>query len=671
MLTLFVALSAFANPTATGPFAGTWQEGFEHWDYQDDQLCLPGGIFDGLATACLHDARHDGKFYAIYGIENISTGCTLNARTGLRFGVPYHGETELDFTVPVERFGGYFGSMDSHPGSATVAFYGLGDVYLGNRIVGLTGQCSWAWAGFEMASEPIYTVRVYRSVYLDGDGTYFDDLEMDLYCAPGDTDCDGYPDASDCDPDDVFVNPLAIELCDGVDNDCNGTIDDAADMDGDGFGPCDGDCNEEAALVHPGADEGCDGIDTDCDGTIPAHEVDDDRDGYAQCEGDCDDARPSVNPDAAELCDGLDTDCDGALDPVLDADADGDGSPHCDDCDDDDATRGTLHVELCDGIDNDCDGLANADFAGEVDGDADGWLSCQDCDDFLPGIHPGATDTCDGIDDDCDGTADEDGLDSDSDGLCDDLDPCPLDAFEADDDADGICNQYDQCEGYDGAGDSDADGVCDDQDPCPYDPGDDADGDGACAITFGGSVFDCDDDDPAVGPLAAEICNGIDDNCDGDLPWDELDADEDGLRTCEGDCDDTDARAFPGAAELCDGVDQDCSGDGWAEADEDGDGVRGCDGDCDDRNVYVFPGAEVQCGDGLDNDCDGDSDEVECDEVGRVDSNEDRDGGDGGCNCHSGGGSGGWLAVLGALGLVMRSRRRTYAAISHSSPPSR
>jgi len=117
---------------------------------------------------------------------------------------------------------------------------------------------------------------------------------------------------------------------------------------------------------------------------------------------------------------------------------------------------------------------------------------------------------------------------------------------------------------------------------------------------------DCDPNDPNTNPGAGEICDGIDNNCNGGTGANEYDLDGDGWMPCEGDCDDNEAAANPGEVEACDGLDNDCDGITPAdEVDADGDGYHVCDGDCDDGDVDINPGATEIPGDGIDQDCDG------------------------------------------------------------------
>ncbi|MEO1257300.1 MAG: MopE-related protein [Bacteroidota bacterium] len=74
------------------------------------------------------------------------------------------------------------------------------------------------------------------------------------------------------------------------------------------------------------------------------------------------------------------------------------------------------------------------------------------------------------------------------------------------------------------------------------------------------TMGDCDDSEPTVYPAANELCDGLDNNCDGQLLPDELDNDGDGYLACGGDCDDSDFTVHPGATEICNGIDDNCDG---------------------------------------------------------------------------------------------------------------
>ena len=426
-----------------------------------------------------------------------------------------------------------------------------------------------------------------------------------------DADGDGY--TEECDDNNADIYPGAAEFCDGLDNDCNGVVDDDAidmltwyaDADDDGFGDLDAateaceapvghvsnaeDCDDTDARFNPGAIEtDCeDPADYNCDGSVGY--ADADADGFAAC-AECDDADAAVNPDATEVCNGVDDDCNGLSDdddPLLT-----DGSSWYGDADGDGYGGSQFVVDACD---------APSGYVANTD----------DCDDVDGSVFPGAAEVCDDADNDCDGAIDE--------GV----------GFTWYADADG-----------DGYGDASAS-----VDACEWPAGYSANGD------------DCDDNSAATSPAAYEICDSVDNNCDGSIDeagalnattwYADTDADgygdsADSITACSApsgyvaddtDCNDGSGAISPGATESCDTIDNDCDGTideadsfdatTWY-ADLDGDGygnaassTQACSQpsghvadsqDCDDTSASTYPGSTELC-DFSDNDCDGIIDE--------------------------------------------------------------
>ena len=300
--------------------------------------------------------------------------------------------------------------------------------------------------------------------------------------------------------------------------------------------------------------------------------------GYTIVSGDCDDFDKDINPGRLEVCNGFDDDCNGIADDGIafssyftDLDNDGFGTEEsksfCSDpgmgytiingdCDD---VNGTVHPgskEICNGFDDDCNGIADDGiftvYYTDLDNDGFGTdefkTFCNDpgigyttmkgdCDDADASINPASAETENNFDDDCNGVKD--------DGII-------FTTYFTDLDNDGFGTEETKS--------------------FSYDPG-------KGYSTTGG---DCDDANRKISPAAGEICNGIDDDCNGII--DEglafttyyADQDGDGFGTGEGiylctdpgmnytvmngDCDDLNWHVNPSMDEIKNSIDDNCNG---------------------------------------------------------------------------------------------------------------
>ena len=561
---------------------------------------------------------------------------------------------------------------------------------------------SWSWAVWSTATLCVFTAGGCGDTSDSPDGGLVG-LDATVSCV-GNEDCDDglyCTGERTCDPSAVGADGrgcvaasgsvcLAGQRCDEAEQRCINETCETYDLDGDGAGAieCGGnDCDDADPNRYPGNPEVCDidDHDEDCDPTTFGLR-DSDRDNYPDsrccnvegeirhCGSDCDDSIAIVHPGEAESCDGLDNDCDGHTDDTVlltwyvDADGDGHGSDDddaptlraCnrpmgyaathDDCNDDESGINPGLAEVCDAahLDEDCDGVSNpATLCSCSAGDppqrcmeqgvcAGGTITCIEGAWSACSITPVA-ERCNGLDDDCDGT-DDDGVTV-------------------------VCYADDDNDGY-----SASSAATSEECPDPSRPSV-----GGCPIgtTFRAPVaddIDCVDDDPSIRPEAFEVCDTIDNDCDGDT--DEgvsircyADMDEDRypplgapqLMRCSdpdrgfvggcptnttnrrplagADCNDRDPAINPGATEICDRarVDENC--DGAANPPADCDCANGDERPCDRPGVCgggietcrggnwgacsVLPIGEL-CN-GLDDDCDDSDDETFACVFGTVD----------------------------------------------------
>ena len=465
----------------------------------------------------------------------------------------------------------------------------------------------------------------------DGVGDLCDNCPDDANVNQLDRDANGIGDVCDCDP-------TSVDVCDNLDNDCDGRVDEGPfaeeRCETDQLGPCrpgvvicqDG--VEVCAPLEVPQNEECDLVDNDCDGAVDelppqgfclTGNLGECAAGLRQCVRGALICYPFNEPEP-ELCDGRDNDCDGILDesPIDAGDpcesgqegVCGPGRTQC--------VLGELtcvpvysdRAERCDGFDDDCDGLI--DEGGPGSGEPcltdrlgvcrEGTTLCLNGEITCLSLTEPSDDKCDTLDNDCDGSIDELALvntpcDTGRVGICQrGVTSCErgvsrcIPTFEP---SDETCDLYD----------NDCDGEVDEG---PYGEPEGAQQGLSCQTGWGGACEQgetlCERGQLQCVVSALEIeeasCDQVDEDCDGVV--------DEGLRNACGQCGEP-------LEEICNGLDEDCDGpvDEGAECDFGSECVQGrCRSfcrehvDCDsgercDSGLCVSACFQVSCLEGL------------------------------------------------------------------------